>query len=212
MGLFDRFKKRKLELYTEKELDELEVHIEEYVGEFNQVLHEIYSPDIHLDIAVIKPTEDRPYYSLVTMGLGAHHMNVPKELKEYELERCELIIDLPSSWDINNNEEKWYWPIRWLKIIARVPIEHHTWIGYGHTFGDGTCFDETVNFTSIVLVKGLEKDLRLSDGKKINFYKLIPLYSEELDYKQEHDGIDDFLDIADGLSTVIDINRKNYCK
>ena len=105
MGLFDRFKKRKLELYTEKELDELEIHIEEYVGEFDQILHEIYSPDIHLDIAVINPTEDRPYYSLVTMGLGAHHMNVPKELKEYELERCELIIALPSSWERINNEE-----------------------------------------------------------------------------------------------------------
>ena len=70
------------------------------------MLHEIYSPDIHLDIAVIEPSQDKPYYSLVTMGLGAHCMNVPKELNEYELERCELIIDLPSLWDINNNEEK----------------------------------------------------------------------------------------------------------
>lgn len=162
-----------MELYNEKELDELQRHIEKYIGIFDQVLHEIYSPDIHLDIAVIEPSQDKPYYSLVTMGLGAHCMNVPKELNEYELERCELIIDLPSLWDINNNEEKWYWLIRFLKIIARVPIEPNTWIGYGHTFGDGDYFDESVKFTSIELIKELEENLRLSSGKKINFCKLM---------------------------------------
>ena len=30
-----------------------------------------------------------------TMGMGAHRMNVPKELAEYKLERAELAIALP---------------------------------------------------------------------------------------------------------------------
>lgn len=212
MGLFDRFKKKKVELYNNKEINELEEYIECHIGHFDQVLHEIYSPDIHLDIAVIEPSKDKPYYSLVTMGLGAHNMNVPKDFKNYELERCELIIDLPSDWELMNNEEKWYWPIRWLKIIARCPIEQNTWIGYGHTFGDGDCFDDSVDFTAIVLVQALKEELRLYNNKKINFYKLIPLYPEELDYKIEKGSIDEFLDIAQGLSTVLDIHRKNYCK
>lgn len=212
MGLFDRFKKQKLVLYNEQELNELEQFIKHNIGSFDQVLHEIYSPDIHLDIAVIEPSEKRPFYSLVTMGLGAYSMNVPSQIKDYELDRCELIIDLPNYWDLRNSEESWYWPIRWLKIIARCPIEQNTWIGYGHTFGDGDCFDESVSFTSIALIQGVEDDLRLSNGHKINFYKLIPLYKEELEYKVEHESIDAFLDIADDLSTVLDINRKNYCK
>lgn len=172
----------------------------------------MYSPDIHLDITIIKPAIERAYYSLVIIGLRAHWMNVPSELEKYKWEKCEWVKDLPADWNIKSNEEKWYWPIRWLKIIARCPIDQNTWIGYGHTFGDGDCFDESVKFTSIVLVKGLEEDLRLSNDKKINFYKLIPLYPEELDYKMAKGDIDEFLDIAEDLSTIIDIQRKNYCK
>ena len=172
----------------------------------------MYSPDIHLDITIIKPAIERAYYSLVIIGLRAHWMNVPSELEKYKWEKCEWVKDLPADWNIKSNEEKWYWPIRWLKIIARCPIDKNTWIGYGHTLGDGDCFDESVKFTSIVLVKGLEEDLRLSNDKKINFYKLIPLYPEELDYKMAKGDIDEFLDIAEDLSTIIDIQRKNYCK
>lgn len=212
MGLFDRFKKKKIELYDEQELNELEKYIEENIGTFDEVFHEIYSPDIHLDIAVIKPTEERPYYSLVTMGAGAHQMNVPHEFKEYQLERCELVIDLPQSWDIKNNEEKWYWPMRWLKIIARCPIEQKTWVGYGHTFGNGECFDDSVSFDTIALTSILDQPLEMSNGNIIHFYHLIPLYPEELAYKQEKGNIDAFLQIAEGLTTVVDIHRQNYCK
>lgn len=56
------------------------------------VFHELVSPDIHVDICVITPSEERDYYSLVTMGMGAHRMNVPEELAEYRLERAELAI------------------------------------------------------------------------------------------------------------------------
>lgn len=212
MGLFNRLKKKKIELYDESELNELENFIDSHIGHFNEVFHEIYSPDIHLDIAIVHPTDGHPYYSLVTMGLGAHSMNVPKKFKKYEFERCELVIDLPADWNIKSNEEKWYWPIRWLKIIARCPIEQNTWIGYGHTFGDGSCFDDSVSFTSIALTQFINEPLQLSHDKKIHFYHLIPLYPEELDYKMNKGDLDAFLDIADDLSTILDIHRKNYCK
>ena len=31
------------------------------------------------------PSEERDYCTLVTMGMGAHRMNVPEELAEYKL-------------------------------------------------------------------------------------------------------------------------------
>ena len=37
------------------------------------------------------PSEERDYYTLVTMGMGAHRMNVPEELAEYKLERRSLL-------------------------------------------------------------------------------------------------------------------------
>ncbi|MEG0366749.1 MAG: suppressor of fused domain protein, partial [Coprobacillus sp.] len=84
MGLFDKFKKKDknelgLELYNEQELNELEEYIADNFGDFKEVFHEIASPDIHVDIAVIEPNEKDDYYKLMTMGMGAHRMNVPAE-------------------------------------------------------------------------------------------------------------------------------------
>ena len=121
------------ELYTKEEIDALEMHIDTYFGSYDRVFHELVSPDIHVDICVIPPSEERPYYTLVTQGMGAHCMNVPQELAEYKLERAELMIALPPDWLVGNEEEKWYWPIRSLKATARMVIEQNTWLGWGHS-------------------------------------------------------------------------------
>ena len=122
------------ELYTQEEIDALEMHIDTYFGSYDRVFHELVSPDIHVDICIIPPSEERPYYTLVTQGMGAHCMNVPQELADYKLERAELMIALPPDWLVGNEEEKWYWPIRSLKAAARMVIEQNTWLGWGTVF------------------------------------------------------------------------------
>ena len=124
------------EVYTEEEMEAVEGHIEQYFGKFENVFHELVSPDIHVDICVVPPSEERDYCTLVTMGMGAHRMNVPEELAEYKLERAELAIALPADWKLDQEsmkDEKWYWPIRLLKSLARLPIASDTWLGFGHT-------------------------------------------------------------------------------
>ncbi|MDE5862733.1 MAG: suppressor of fused domain protein, partial [Lachnospiraceae bacterium] len=141
MGLFDKLKEKMgkkaamddMYLYSEKELNEYDAFIQENFGSFDEVFHEIVSPDIHLDIIIVPPTEEDNYYKLITMGMGAYSMNVPEDLREEELEHAELILYLPKYWNIKSPEEKDYWPIRYLKILARLPIECDTWLGYGHT-------------------------------------------------------------------------------
>ena len=66
------------EVYTEEEMEAVEGHIEQYFGKVENVFHELVSPDIHVDICMVPPTEERDYYTLVTMGMGAHRMNVPE--------------------------------------------------------------------------------------------------------------------------------------
>ena len=110
------------EVYTEEEMEAVEGHIEQYFGKVENVFHELVSPDIHVDICIVPPTEERDYYTLVTMGMGAHRMNVPEELAEYKLERAELAIALPRNWKLKHEDlknERWYWPIRLLKTLAR---------------------------------------------------------------------------------------------
>ena len=53
-----------------------------------------------------RPPRERDYYTLVTMGMGAHRMNVPEELAEYKLERAELAIALPADWKLDQESMK----------------------------------------------------------------------------------------------------------
>lgn len=123
MGFFrDTNKKKELpELYSERHLECLENHIESHFGPYESVFHELVSPDIHVDIAIIPPSEAHNCYTLVTMGMGAHRMRVPKAVKKAKLDRAELVICLPPDWNMQSDEETDYWPLRWLKIMARLP-------------------------------------------------------------------------------------------
>ena len=49
------------EVYTEEEMEAVEGHIQQYFGKFENVFHELVSPDIHVDICVVPPSEERDY-------------------------------------------------------------------------------------------------------------------------------------------------------
>ena len=206
----------KPEVYTEKEMEAVEGHIEEYFGKFENVFHELVSPDIHVDICVVPPSRERDYYTLVTMGMGAHRMNVPEELAEYKLERAELAIALPADWKLDQEsmkDEQWYWPIRLLKVLARLPIASDTWLGFGHTMDNEEDFAENTKLCAAILTgpqdteDGSEACI-LPGGEEVNFYQVIPLYRDELEYKMAHDA-DALLDKMNGISFVVEPDRQD---
>ena len=180
------------------------------------MFHELASPDIHVDICVVPPSEERDYYTLVTMGMGAHRMNVPEELAEYKLERAELAIALPTHWKLDAEsikDEKWYWPIGLLKVLARLPIANDTWLGFGHTMDKQSPFAEDTKLCSAILtgpqsVKQGSEVCILPDGEEVNFYQVIPLYQEESAYKMEYDA-DVLLKKMEGISFVVNPSRQN---
>ena len=204
------------EVYTEEEMEAVEEHIEQYFGKFENVFHELVSPDIHVDICVVPPSEERDYCTLVTMGMGAHRMNVPKELAEYKLERAELAIALPADWKLDQEsmkDEKWYWPIRLLKSLARLPIASDTWLGFGHTMDNKENFAENTKLCAAILTGPQSTEeggevCTLPGGEEVNFYQVIPLYEDELDYKLEHD-VDALLNKMRGISFVVNPTRQN---
>ena len=204
------------EVYTEEEMEAVEGHIQQYFGEFENVFHELSSPDIHVDICVVPPSEKRDYYTLVTMGMGAHRMNVPEELAEYKLERAELAIALPGNWKLKREDlknERWYWPIRLLKTLARLPIASDTWLGFGHTMDNEEDFAKGTKLCAAILTGPQDTEdgsevCILPSGEEVNFYQVIPLYREELEYKMEHDA-DALLDKMDGISFVTYNTRPN---
>ena len=204
------------EVYTEEEMEAIEGHIEKHFGEIENVFHEIVSPDIHVDICIVPPSQERDYYTLVTMGMGAHRMNVPEELAEYKLERAELAIALPADWKLDQEsmqDERWYWPIRLLKVLARLPITSDTWLGFGHTMDNEEDFAENTKLCAAILTgpQGTEDGSEvciLPGGEEVNFYQVIPLYRDELEYKMEHDA-DALLNKMRGISFVVNPTRQD---
>ena len=209
--------------YTEKEMDKVSDYIELQYGAYETIGHEMVSPDIHCDIVMVPPTKEQPYYKLVTMGAGAYKMKIPKGLSGV-CDRAEYVVYLPKDWDLESDKEEYYWPIRMLKTIARLPINEDGWLYISHSVNltkDGSPVAENTKFNSCMLLPSVGKDGQFVEplkmglfGKKIAFYQIYPLYQEELEYKLEHsfDELIERIDDEDLSNHVINIHRKNYCK
>lgn len=204
------------ELYSGEDMEAVEEHIHSAFGPIQNVWHELFSPDIHVDLCLIPPAEDRPYYTLVTMGMGAHRMQVPEDLAEYQLERAELLLCLPGDWQVNDDDEQWYWPFRLLKQLARLPGEEEGWLGWGHTIDNGEPYAANTELCAALLIgpvvgsEGAET-LRLSRGEEVNFYQVIPLYRGELDYKLANSA-EALLDELEDICIVIHPDRPDFSK
>ena len=204
------------EVYSVEEMNIIEEHTQQYFGECKNVFHELVSPDIHVDICIVPPDGERNYYTLITMGMGAHRMNVPEELAEYKLERAELAIALPKNWKLTSEDfknEQWYWPVRLLKTLARLPISSNTWLGFGHTMDNEADFAKNTKLCAAMLTgpQGTEEGSEvciLPNGEEVNFYQVIPLYRDELEYKLAHDA-DALLDKMKRISFVVECDRQN---
>ena len=209
-------------VYNASDIKIYEEYIKDNIGEFDNVYHELYSSDVHLDILIIPPNSKNNFYKLVTRGLGAYKMNVPDIIKDEGLDRAELIMYLPSDWNFDFGKEENGWVISQIKNIARTPIMEDSWIGFGHSFSEDEKatkpFAKNTKFSSTLLLNALNKDyeyldLTLPDKGKINFYQIFPLYREEMLYKQQN-GVEALMKLFSDkdLIPIVNINRKNYCE
>src|SRR3954468_21987258 len=123
-------------------------HIKRYIGKPDNVLHELIPDDVHIDIHIVSPTAEKPYYTLVTSGMSEHPMNQPEEIQGQVTPYLELMLCLPKDWKIDNREDpRWYWPMKWLSFLAKYPFKFDPWLSVSHTipnsedcdpFGPGT--------------------------------------------------------------------------
>lgn len=210
-------------------LEDTDKFFEKHFSGEHTVWHEIVSDVVHIDVHVIHPTEERPYYVLYTTGMSDLPMTVPedfteKQKKEYSY--AELMMLLPRDWHIGKDDlkdEKWYWPIRAIKSSARLPHICDTWIGHGHDVQfTEPCepLAENTKLCAFLFAYPPEEEMRsftAEDGDKINIYCCIPIYEEEMNEKisDEDDGGTKLLCKLFGEGDVlteqlvVDINRKN---
>lgn len=201
----------------EQSIEEISEHIEKYVGKIDMVFHELISEQVHIDIHWIKPTDEKPFHTLITSGMSDKSMKTPEGLEGFNY--SELSICLPKDWKISEEhfkDEKNYWPIRWLKYLARFPHEYNSWISYGHTIPNGDPaepFSEDTNLNTMLLLPSIVfnegfHSLKLKN-KTIEFFTLIPLYSEEVELKLRK-GVEGLFDGFDrhGVNDIVQMNRE----
>ncbi|MCI5649344.1 MAG: suppressor of fused domain protein [Fusicatenibacter sp.] len=235
MGILDYFKrkstdnseenktpeiKREPELYTQEEQEMVETFIHRSFGSFSEVFHEIYSPDIRVDIALIPPSPKREYYKLVTMGMGAHRMTVPEEFRLYGLERAELVMFLPPEWKVKSDEEVWRWPVQCMKTCARWPVTNQAWIGLGQVLRPGQAMHTQTGSNGFhgfllqhaVTEEGSRPEMELKEGTSVHFYQMIPLYEEEIAVICRSHNPQTILRTFDDADRnyVLNTKRKNY--
>lgn len=203
----------------EDTIQQVSDHIEQHIGDPAQVYHEIVSDKVHLDIHIVNPTPQRNYYTLVTSGMSDRPMTVPQGAEAYRY--AEMMLCLPPDWNMDQNawsDERHYWPIRWLKTLARLPHEYDTWLGYYHTIPNGDPPRPFARNTQLccamvfypVLFPREFHTLPVDEDRTIYFYSMLSLYEEEMNLKLQA-GAGALLDRLEsaGVTELLDIKRPN---
>lgn len=203
-------------------------HVEKHIGKVDHIFHEILSDLVHIDILIVAPTPQRDFWTLVTSGMSDLPMAVPPDLDN--LRRAELMICLPRSWPMSGpndpdnsvwKDEANYWPIRWLKTLARLPHEYDTWLGWGHTVPNADPpepFAPNTRLCCSLLLSPVTAPeefgtMALNETERIVFYALYPLYREEMDFKLKHGTDPLVLRLSEaGVTELLDPHRPNTCR
>jgi hypothetical protein len=198
--------------------DLIDNHLSEFFDEDEiLVMHEKESEVVHSDIYIIKPSEDRDYYIMISSGMSAIPMSVPADSPH--LAFAEVMILLPSNWNINYEDfadENNYWPIRLLKQLSKYPHLNSTWLGWGHTIPLNDQHPVNHNFHSVLLLDSItfseEFTTIENEEKSVRVYSAIPLYKEELDYVLR-EGISKLMEKFElfNVEEVVNIHRINTC-
>jgi len=175
-----------------------EHHLEQHIGEYDTIFHEEKSDFVHVDVHVIPPdaASDRNFYTCVTSGMSDMPMNVPDDCQS--LQYAELLICLPPNWPMTKEafieSDDNYWPIRWLRELARYPYLAQTWIFVDHTIPND---DPPQPLASNTMMSGMLIgfpfffgegffELKVSDEKTIHFLQLFPVYQAEMEHCMVH--------------------------
>jgi hypothetical protein len=185
-------------------LEQLTAHVEKCVGKVDNVLHEIVSDVVHVDVLIVEPTVEKPYYTVVTAGMSSLPMKIPKETPgEESFKYSELMMTLPSTNStLSGKESKGsesdppdYYSISDLKRFARYPHQADTWVGPGHTLVSADPpepLGEDTKMTGYIVgfpfsISSHECwHFTASDGNRINLLQMYAVHTRELEYKFEN--------------------------
>jgi hypothetical protein len=200
----------------------LGAHMARYFGPIGTSFQEVHSTYVHVDVHTIPPTPQSPYWTLFTTGMSERPMAVPPGAEH--LRFAELLLFLPAEWRVDAftarpppaDLERWWWPVHWLKVLARVPHEQGAWLGIGHHVPNGDPPQPLAAGTALagwllLPPNGMPEEawtVPLPDGRQVLLYALNALHPGELSLV-EGQGLGPLLQAfqVHGVSDVLDPAR-----
>ena len=127
---------------------------------------------------------------LMTDGLSEIDMNTTEKTKDKR--HIELFFCLPNYWEIDQLEHTEYrWVYSWLSKLKEYIRTKDQWLGDGHTIycGESHCYlssDLKLNHLFLIDPILLKDELPPVERnkKKVHFLSVVPIFSDEMDYKQ----------------------------
>lgn len=223
-------------------MEETEQHFEQLFGVRDEsehtVFHELASEYVHIDVHILHPTDERPFYVLFTTGMSDLPMTLPDDAQwDFKKihERAELFCLMPREWKpdgklTKEERERYLWIISALKTAARYPHSCKTWLGSGHTLQyneENVPFADNTKLSSAVFIQLDYKDFggkyddgfngfTAKDNSYINLLCFVPLYEDEMNFKLENSADNLFMrlfgdTVKEFSQLVIDSDRENVC-
>lgn len=163
-------------------------HVRQFIGPVDSVFHEIDSDRVAVDIHHVPPLPERDCHTLVTSGVSDRHLPEGSGVRFAELVMC-----LPPDWPMEEEaleKEGSAWPLEMLRALGRLPFIH------GVAFDFGLCTDnltlpfamaKDAGFSALLLAPPVTVPdafwcLDAGGGKVIDFFGVVMLYPQELEY------------------------------
>ena len=164
-------------------------HIKQHFGEGKRLCTLFGVEVIH-----IPPTDEHPYNKLISCGLGAKLLNVPKGFDKKQNAHLELCLFLPKDYQFTQDKDK-DWPVYLLLQMIRHVIGSLNFIGFGYYIKEEPSLAPSTVYNGVMLTAlgtydGESQQVSLADGSMVRFYQLVPLQPMETLYRQHHTAIE----------------------
>lgn len=195
--------------YTENERIEIIKFIEENFGRIEKIYQDVGYDDFYLDMAQINPTKEKPYYTIITLGMGEHKMY--NQNNENFSSFAEFIISLPPDWNLDNDSYNWI--LDNLVHLAYIPFTFYFSYEWGYLENNFEPFSSNTKLSAVsILYPEMKKEnsgLLKLENRNLQFYQIVPLYDEEYTFALKN-GMKNLLllDVEKKISFVIDMNRE----
>ncbi|MED4634698.1 suppressor of fused domain protein [Peribacillus frigoritolerans] len=192
-------------------------HVAKYFGPIKNTISEtVPGSRVSVNIHIIPPAINKDFVTLVTTGMSDQPMDYSD--KESVFKYAELLLKLPSSWIIENEnmkDQNHYWPLMWLRKVAHIPHIYDGWLEEGVILPNGEPpqpFASNTKLSCIMVCRPKESEMDNVYTKQgnIHIYTLVPIYEEERNLAMEK-GHEYLLKRMSekGISDVLDIHRVN---